>query len=578
MVQSVEKHSPSESSSRAKLGEILVDQGRLTRIDLDDSLSDQQQSGDRLGQILLRKGRIGHADLVQALAQQASVPTVDLEHQHVAGTALSCVPPELAIKHKVLPFSMDNGSLSVAMSDPFDRAALDAVRTLSGRRVRRFHVPEPILLDAIQQHYGSNVARMIAEFDEPTEAPTTVEEEQQLTHQLEEMAREPTVVNLVDLIIHEAAADRASDIHIEPFDQVLKVKYRIDGVLHEMSPPPKRLHSAIISRVKILAHMDIAERFIPQDGHITFEAQRGKIDIRVATVPTVFGESVVMRLLDRASALIALDDLGLNDECLQQFDSLLRHSHGIVLVTGPTGSGKTTTLYAVLSRIFTTAKKIITIEDPVEYQLEGVNQIPVNPKRGLDFARGLRSILRQDPDIIMVGEIRDGETADIAIRSALTGHLVFSTLHTNDAAGAVTRLIDMGIEPFLLASSLEGVLAQRLIRAICPDCKRPASPDAEMLLRLGHRYEQGVQYFEGAGCAKCRSTGFYERTGIFELLRVTEDVRQAILQGGTTAAISRAAPPDHQSMADDGYQKVVSGLTTIDEVFRVTQNTLEEVV
>ena len=327
-----------------------------------------------------------------------------------------------------------------------------------------------------------------------------------------------------------------------------------------------------------MAGMNIAERFIPQDGHITFNTSKGKIDLRVATVPTVFGECVVMRILDRSTALIGMAQLGLNENCLKQFSYLLERPHGIILVTGPTGSGKTTTLYAGLNKIYSPEKKIITIEDPVEYQLKGVNQIPVNRKRGLEFANGLRAIVRQDPDIIMIGEIRDRETADIAIRSALTGHLVFSTLHTNDAPGAVTRLLDQGVEAYLLASSLEGVLAQRLVRTICPYCKAPHHPEPEILQRIGRRPDNGESgtFFRGKGCRNCRQTGYLGRSGIFELLRVSPKVREAITRCATAAEIAAVAPEDHHPMREDGFRKAAEGITTVEEVLRVTQDTQTE--
>jgi type II secretory ATPase GspE/PulE/Tfp pilus assembly ATPase PilB-like protein len=462
------------------------------------------------------------------------------------------------------------------MADPFDRLTLETVRLLTGRRIERYYCPEDQLIEASRRLYGSNVARMIADLDTGTYKAESNEVE--LASQLQEMAREPSVVNLVNLVILEALEGRASDIHIEPFEKTIKVRYRIDGLLQEVSPPPKRLQPALVSRIKIMAGMNIAERFVPQDGHITFQGPRGKIDIRVGTVPTVFGECVAMRILDRSASLIELENLGLPQRQLQQFAQVLHRPHGIVLVTGPTGSGKTTTLYAALNRIYTPEKKIITIEDPVEYQIEGVNQIPVNRKRGVDFANGLRAILRQDPDIIMVGEIRDRETADIAIRSALTGHLVFSTLHTNDAAGAVTRLIDMGVEPYLLVSSLEAVLAQRLVRMICPNCKVPHKPEPEVLERLSHSQSNGSGggFYRGEGCRQCRQSGYIGRIGVFEMLRVTASVRKAILRHGSTSDILAAAPEDMEPMREDGFHKAQQGITPLEEVLRVTQDTQDE--
>ena len=572
----IQPDTDSSASSGKRVGQILIEQGRLNDRQLDEGLNLQQERGERLGQLLCQLGHIDEQILRQALVEQAMIPTAALDRHDPEPAALETLSAELAFRHKVLPLAVHNRTLELAMADPFDRTALEAVRVLSGKHVQRFFCPEAELMETARRAYGSSVVRMIADLDtKPFEADA---DEQQLTTHLQELAREPTVVNLVNLIVLEAIESRASDIHLEPFEKLFKVKYRIDGMLHEMTPPPKHLQAAIISRVKIMSSMNIAERFVPQDGHITFAGPKGKLDMRVATVPTVFGECVVMRLLDRSTGLIDMQELGLNQEVLRQFEILLRRPHDIMLVTGPTGSGKTTTLYGALRSIYSPSKKIITIEDPVEYQLEGVNQIPVNSKRGLDFANGLRSILRQDPDVIMVGEVRDRETADIAIRSALTGHLVFSSLHTNDAPGAITRLLDMGVEPFLLASSLGGVLAQRLVRTMCPHCRVPHRPEPALLERIGHRLNNGADtaFFKGAGCADCRQTGYFGRTGIFELLRLTEPVREAILQRGTTAAIATAAPPDHEPMVEDGFRKAAAGLTTLEEVLRVTQDTQTE--
>jgi len=573
----VGRAAPGEDVRGRRLGEILAEQAALTDEQLAEGLALQARRTERIGELLCRLGHVDPQTVRRALVAQAGLPRVDLETCPVDQEAVSAVPPEVAFRHKVLPFAAHNRTLSVAMADPFDRVAVESLRVLTGRRIERHYCPEAELLEVSQRVYGSSVARMIADLDGGPGAAETDEEELALV-KLEELAREPSVVNLVNLIILEAVEALASDIHVEPFEKTLKVKCRIDGILHEVSPPPKRLQPAIVSRIKIMAGMNIAERFVPQDGHISFNAPKGKIDLRVATIPTIFGECVVMRILDRSTALIDMEGLGLNEACVEHFSRLLQRPHGVILVTGPTGSGKTTTLYAALNRIYTTEKKIITIEDPVEYQLEGINQIPVNRKRGMDFANGLRAIVRQDPDIIMVGEIRDRETADIAIRSALTGHLVFTTLHTNDAPGAVTRLVDMGVEPYLLASSLEGVLAQRLVRTICPHCKGPDRPDGEILKRIGHRAENGLgeSFFRGEGCRHCRQTGYSGRTGIFELLRFTPAVREATARGATAAEIASVAPDDHQPMREDGFRKAASGITALEEVLRATQDTQAE--
>jgi type II secretion system protein E len=555
------------------LGQILIEQARVNAAQLQQGLDAQAQLNLRLGETLVRLGYLDAVSVCETLVQQANLPTANLEEQVPDEETLRHVPSQFAFLHKLLPLHANGKTLSVAMANPFDTAACEAVRVLSGKRVKRYYCRESELTTALRRLYGSSVARMIADLD----APVAGEEgAQDITVQLQEMAREPSVVNLVNLVILEAIEARASDIHLEPYEKVFKVKYRIDGLLQEVAPPPKRLQPAITSRIKIMAGMNIAERFVPQDGHIAFQSPRGKLDIRVGTVPTIYGESIAMRLLHRAEGMLDMEHLGLEPRLLPELHRILTKPHGIFLVTGPTGSGKSTTLYAALCRIASPEKKIITIEDPVEYQIEGINQIAVNRKRGIDFAGGLRAILRQDPDVIMVGEIRDRETADIAIRSALTGHMVFSTLHTNDAAGAVTRLLDMGIEPFLLASSLEGVLAQRLVRRICPNCQRAQRPDPLVLRRLGADDADAARFSAGEGCSQCRQTGYWGRTGIFELLRVTEPVRQAILRRATANEIIDATGPDRRSMRQDGLRRATDGVTTIEEVLRVTQDTQTE--
>ncbi len=564
---------------RKRIGELLCEKAYLDEAGLGVALAEQKVTHRRLGQILLELGYITQSQLNEALAVQVGIEKIDLSEVSIGSEVISLVPAELVSKYNILPLWRQNGRLAVAMVDPFQPQAMEDLRLVTGCLVQRYYA-EPIQLEhAVLRFYGSNVARMLDDL-----APAEHRSEEQggsgdfSPAKLHELAREPSLVNLVNLIILEAIEARASDIHIEPFEHEVKIKYRIDGILVEKTPSSKRLHAAIVSRIKIMGDMNIAERFIPQDGHIEFMGNTGKIDIRVSTVPTVFGEAVELRLLDRTASLIDLCDLGMNPQTLNGFAKCLKKTHGIVLVTGPTGSGKTTTLYAALNKIYSPGVKMITIEDPVEYQLDGINQMPVNVKRGLTFATGLRHILRHDPDIIMVGEIRDRETADIAIRAALTGHLVFSTLHTNDAAGAVTRLIDMGVEPFLLASSLEGILAQRLVREVCPKCKEPYHPDENLLKNLGisAQAEPPVQFYHGAGCEECSQTGMSGRIGIFELLRITNRLRELIATRPTTEQSAREAPADHISMVHDGIGKVMQGLTTPEEVFRVAKSITED--
>ncbi len=564
---------------RKRLGELLCEKAYLDEADLGVALAEQKVTHRRLGQILLELGYVTQAQLNEALAVQVGIERIDLSDVSVGSEVVALVPADLVSKYNILPLWRENGRLAVAMVDPFQPQVMEDLRLVTGYLIQRYYA-EPVQLEhAVLRFYGSNVARMLDDL-----APVEHRSEEQggsgdfSPAKLHELAREPSLVNLVNLIILEAIEARASDIHIEPFEHEVKIKYRVDGILVEKTPSSKRLQAAIVSRIKIMGDMNIAERFVPQDGHIEFMGNTGKIDIRVSTVPTVFGEAVELRLLDRTASLISLGDLGMNPQTLEGFEKCLRKTHGIVLVTGPTGSGKTTTLYAALKKIYSPAVKMITIEDPVEYQLDGINQMPVNAKRGLTFATGLRHILRHDPDIIMVGEIRDRETADIAIRAALTGHMVFSTLHTNDAAGAVTRLIDMGVEPFLLASSLEGILAQRLVRKICPKCKEAYQPDENLLKNLGAGNEMPPdgRFYHGAGCEECNQTGLTGRIGIFELLRVTNKVRELIAERPTTEQINREAPADHISMVHDGFAKVMQGRTTPEEIFRVAKSITED--
>jgi type II secretory ATPase GspE/PulE/Tfp pilus assembly ATPase PilB-like protein len=499
--------------------------------------------------------------------------------------AARLIHAEQAIRLRAVPLRLDAGRLQVAMLDPGDFAAADEISVVSGHPVTAHAVPRDSFKSLLREAYGITAAEMAARLAGPggLGAPPAADDgianlEAVEADELHRMAEQPTLINLVNLLVLEAIRGRASDVHIEPFDKRLTVKYRVDGVLVEQPSPPKHLQPAITSRVKIMAGMNIAERYVPQDGHITLRFEGRKVDIRVSTVPTIYGESVVMRLLDKESVSLDLASLGMREPDRREMDRLIALPHGMVLVTGPTGSGKTTTLYAALSRLYDPSKKIITIEDPVEYELAGVNQIPVNPKRGLSFATGLRSILRQDPDIIMVGEIRDKETAEIAVRSALTGHLLFSTLHTNDAASAIGRLLDMGVEPFLLASVLEGVLAQRLGRRICTACSRSEPiPDA-LLHRLSPAelaLFPGARSARGAGCDRCEHTGFRGRAGFFELMRVTQDMRAGIGRRLPAHELDKTATADHVTMRRDGLLKAAEGLTTVEEVLRATQDTSE---
>ena len=472
----------------------------------------------------------------------------------------------------------DNDVLTLAMTDPLDNATLDSVRQSTGYEVKAVLGAESEIMDVLERFYGSaasTLGRIIEGIDEGS--LENLSDEIEDIEQLKDLASEAPVIRLVNLLISKAIESRASDIHIEPFEKDLKIRYRIDGILHDVESPPKKLKAALISRVKIMSKLNIAERRLPQDGRIKLKVLGKDIDLRVSTLPTLYGESVVMRILDKSNTnLYDIRKLGFPEDSLREFESMIHRPHGIFLVTGPTGSGKTTTLYSALSTINLPDKKIITIEDPIEYQIDGVNQIHVNPQIGLTFASGLRHIVRQDPDVIMVGEIRDLETAEIAIRAALTGHLVFSTLHTNDAPSAITRLIDMGVEDYLIASSLLGVLAQRLLRVICPYCKAEVHPVPEMLDEIGFRRgdpRNGPdRFYEGRGCEYCSNTGFTGRVGIYELMPINDDIRKLIVAKADSNQIRKKALENGmRPLQDDGWLKVRQGMSSIAEVLRVTQ-------
>ncbi|MCH2145537.1 MAG: GspE/PulE family protein [Phycisphaerales bacterium] len=493
------------------------------------------------------------------------------------GDVVGLIEPDVAVRLRVVPIRRDNGRLQIAMADPLDITAADEVGAIVGVPITRIGVQGDAFSELMRGTYGTTAARMAESLAADSGMAST-----DLEHNLDaieagdihRMAEEPTLINLVNLLLLEAIQSRTSDVHIEPFENELKVKYRIDGMLIEQPPPPKHLQPALIGRIKIMAGMNIAERYVPQDGHITLRFEGRKVDIRVSTVPTLYGESVVMRILDKSSIQLDLVTLGMSEEHRTTMDKLIAKPHGLVLVTGPTGSGKTTTLYACLSKLYDPRKKIITIEDPVEYELGGINQIPVNPKRGLTFATGLRSILRQDPDVIFVGETRDAETIDIVIRSALTGHLVFSTLHTNDALSSVGRMMDMGAEPYLAASVLEGLLAQRLGRRICQHCLdwEPMSEDLEHRLTAEERELFNGRMPLGRGCDECRNQGSLGRLGFYELVRITPTLRAAIAENMSMVQLRKHLPEEFEPMRVDGMSKAARGETTVQEVLRATQD------
>jgi type IV pilus assembly protein PilB len=493
----------------------------------------------------------------------------------VSPEAAGALPAEFIKRHRVLPLKIGGGSIVIATSELGNQRIIDDIRLLTGLEVVEQAVAAEELLEKIAEACRVTVEQVIENLN-PEHA--TAANGEKSAHDIEVMANEPTVVNLVNVIISTALLERASDIHLVPFESALQLRYRIDGLLQEKPPPPKQLHAALVSRVKIMADMNIAERFMPQDGHIQIHHRGARVDIRVGTMPTIYGESMVLRLLEKNARPLSTQELGLDAERARLLERLVEKPHGLFLATGPTGSGKTTTLYSILQGIYSPEKKILTIEDPVEYELAGVAQIPVRPSRNFTFANGLRAILRQDPNVVMVGEIRDAETAEIAIRAALTGHQVFSTLHTNDSTGAVTRLLDMGIEAFLLSSSLEGVLAQRLVRRICPQCRVEAKVEPALREKIESMSGEKLteRFYRGQGCEECRGSGYRGRIGIFELLAVTPDLQELILHKSSNATLKAAARKTMTTMHEDALRKAAEGMTTLEEIVRVSSGDVWE--
>ena len=574
MVDSARSVDGNEASTTARpLGRILLDQGVVNAETLEEALGRAKATSTRIGNILIDMGAVSPDDVARAVAVQEGVPFLSAEELPSTPPTLKNLSPKYLRQYVACPVAVEGSVVTVAAADPTNPLLLDDLRQTLGLTVKLCVATAPAILEAIERAYGANTAlQKIVEGMGSAGAEGDGGQEEDVNH-LRDMAFEAPVVRLVNLLIEEALVADASDIHIEPFEDTLRVRYRIDGLLYDQEAPPRRLQAALTSRIKIMAEMNIAERRLPQDGRIRVTASGGRrVDIRVSTVPTIHGESIVMRLLDRSSVFLPFDRLGFSSGTARAFNTLIRRPHGILLVTGPTGSGKTTTLYAALDKINRPDLKIITVEDPVEYQLKGVNQIPVKPKIGLSFAAGLRHIVRQDPDVIMVGEIRDLETAEIAIQAALTGHLVFSTLHTNDAPSAVTRLQDMGCEPYLLSSVLNGVLAQRLVRRICQACRAPHHPDPAELLAIGVADVTGAELFRGKGCDDCRGTGYRGRSGIYELFGITEEVRSLIVRKASAGEIRRHAVENGMvTLREDGWARVCAGLTTVEEILRVTQ-------
>jgi general secretion pathway protein E len=553
----------------------LIEKGFVPKEELERMTSPNGgPDGLSIEESLIASGLLTESDFQSCLKEFYGVPFAaqdDFPQEPVLVNHLSI---QFMKESKFIPARLANNELTVIMNNPFDFYTIDAVRLATGYEVRVLYGKEEMIRWALEQYYGPGVTSMEKIIEDIDSIPEYQMEDEENVDHLRDMASEGPVIRLVNLIISRAIELRASDIHFEPFEEQFRVRYRIDGVLHDVESPPKRLQAAIASRIKIMAKMNIAERRLPQDGRIMLRVKGKEIDFRVSSIPTIYGESIVLRILDKESILLDIEKLGFSEDTLKGFDHLIQNPHGIILVTGPTGSGKTTTLYCALQKINSPEKKIITVEDPVEYQLRGINQIQVKPAIGLTFANALRSIVRQDPDVILIGEIRDAETAEIAIHSALTGHLVLSTLHTNDAPSAVTRLNDMGMEDYLLSSTLIGILAQRLVRAACPYCRKPYSPDPAILKEMKSEDQPlgQLDLFEVKGCEKCSHTGYWGRKGIFEFLEITEGIRRLILEKKDSAVIKDAARKNGmRTLREDGWVKVKQGITTISEVLRVTQ-------
>ena len=566
------------------VGQILLEKGVITQEQLDEALNVQKNTTEQIGRILTDLGHVTERDVLRAHAEQLGIAFLELDKTSVDEDVAKAIPQSVVQRYNAVPIRRSGNRLTVAMSDPSNVFALDDMRLITGYEI------DPILataedisalldntdgaseggteelqtaLDALDGGLGAALG------DELDISSAGTEEDVDRAQVMEE---EAPIIRVVNVVIQQAIKDRASDIHVEPDRRGVRIRYRIDGVLHEVMRVPKYVHAPLVSRIKIMGDMNIAERRIPQDGRIHIRHEGNDYDLRVSSLPTVFGEKVVMRILDQSSVMIGLNKLGMAGETQAQLESVIVQPNGMILSTGPTGSGKTTTQYSILNKINSVEKNIITIEDPVEYQLPGLSQVHVNRKAGLTFASAMRSFLRQDPDIIMVGEIRDLETAETAVQASLTGHLVLSTLHTNDAPSAVTRLMDMGVEPFLIASSIIGILAQRLARRICQNCKEPYKPPAEALHRVGFNVDdmENVVFYRGRGCEQCRHTGYRGRNGIFEMMLVTEEVADLTVKRAPLSEIRAAAlAGGMKTLKMDGFQKVLAGLTTVEEVMRV---------
>ncbi|MBW7956692.1 MAG: type IV-A pilus assembly ATPase PilB [Deltaproteobacteria bacterium] len=559
-----------------RIGELLLRERLITPDQLNKAIDEQKKGGGRLGYNLSKLGFISEKDLTSFLSRQYGIPTIDLSTQEVDHEVIKLIPEDVARKYQVIPISRTGSTLVVAMADPSNIFAIDDIKFLTGYNVEPLLASDAAIKNAIEKYYETpemGLDGVLTEFDE-NEMEVVKEEEEVDLSDLKKAVEDAPVVKLVNLILTDAIKRGASDIHIEPYEKHFRVRYRVDGVLQEMMKPPMKLKNAIVSRLKIISNLDIAERRLPQDGRIKLKLSKNKeMDYRVSVLPTLFGEKVCLRLLDKSNLQLDMTKLGFEEKALKDFMGAIHKPWGIVLVTGPTGSGKTTTLYSALSELNKVSENISTAEDPVEFNLMGINQVQMHEDIGLNFAAALRSFLRQDPDIIMVGEIRDYETAEIAVKAALTGHLVLSTLHTNDAPSTVNRLLNMGIEPFLVSSACNLILAQRLARKICKDCKAKVQITEKVLLDLGATPEEAkrMEASKGNGCATCGGTGYKGRIALYEVMPFTEGIKDMVLNGASSAEIKRAAIKEGmKSLRMSGITKVAEGVTTVEEVLRVT--------
>lgn len=554
-------------TDKRRLGDLLVTSGKLSPTHLDAVLKKQKLSGKRIGELLIEDKILTEDDILDVLELQLKFPRINFDQVIVDKDAVSLIPQSLAIKYNLIPIGFDKGKISIVISDPLNIFAIDDVKIATGFDVDINLAAKDEINNAITKYYSNPFVQKAAEELTKQKVNETLDSDREAA--VEEIKNAPAV-RMVDSVIKNAISDRASDIHIEPFEDYVKIRYRIDGQLVEVLRSPKETHASIISRIKILSNLNIAEKRVPQDGRIFMKIDKTEVDLRVSVLPTVNGEKAVIRILDRKNFLISKDKLGIDENDLERMNKIIKSPYGIILVTGPTGSGKSTTLYAILNDFNTVDRNIITVEDPVEYTMDGINQVNVNPRAGLSFASGLRAILRQDPDIIMIGEIRDNETAEIATRAAITGHLVLSTIHTNDSASAVIRLIDMGIEPYLINTAVAGVIAQRLVRKICPNCKEAYEANEYEKGLLGLPKEEQFKLFKGKGCPVCGQSGYRGRIGVYEIMEITKAHRELILQGGSTDKLKKLNEKLGMRTLNTACKELVkAGTTTIDEFLRI---------